>query len=103
MTRKLVFGLVGLVALLLAMLIWLRIRPRPENQLPGKFPEELVFVRSADDAVNAGVRFTPPKNSAKPMAIIWVHGWGYWCILQRISDRRRPHLRRNVGSIFSGT
>jgi pimeloyl-ACP methyl ester carboxylesterase len=76
MTRKLVLGLVGLVALLLAILIWPRIRPRPENQLPGKFPEELVFVRTADDVVNAGVRFTPPKNSAKPIAIIWVHGWG---------------------------
>jgi|SRR5271156_5411706 len=55
---------------------WLRIHPRPENQLPGKFPEELVFVRSADDVVNAGVRFTAPTNSAKPIAIIWVHGWG---------------------------
>lgn len=49
---------------------------RPENQLPGKFPEEIVFARSSDDVVNAGVWFTPPKQSAKPLAVIWVHGWG---------------------------
>jgi pimeloyl-ACP methyl ester carboxylesterase len=44
--------------------------------MPGKFPEELVYVRSTDDVVNAGVRFTPPKSSAWPIAIVWVHGWG---------------------------
>ncbi len=42
----------------------------------GKFPEQIVYVRSDDDIVDAGVIFTPPKNSAKPIAIIWIHGWG---------------------------
>ncbi|MFY9726227.1 MAG: alpha/beta fold hydrolase [Bryobacteraceae bacterium] len=75
MSRKTVLGLVG-IALLLSILLWFRTRPRPENQMPGKFPEELVFVRSTDDVVNAGVRFTPPTSFSKPIAIIWVHGWG---------------------------
>jgi len=45
--------------------------------MPGKFPEELVYVRSTDDVVNAGVMFTAPKSSLpRPIAIIWVHGWG---------------------------
>ncbi len=50
--------------------------PRPENQKPGKFPEELVYARSKDDVVNGGAIFTPPKDLAKPVAIIWIHGWG---------------------------
>jgi pimeloyl-ACP methyl ester carboxylesterase len=49
---------------------------RPENQKPGKFPEELVYSRTKDDIVNAGVMFVPAKESAKPIAVIWIHGWG---------------------------
>jgi len=50
--------------------------PRPENQKPGKFPEEVVFVRSKDDVVSGGVLFTASKQTGKPMAVVWVHGWG---------------------------
>jgi pimeloyl-ACP methyl ester carboxylesterase len=42
----------------------------------GKFPEELVYVRSEDDIVNGGAIFTPPKDSAKAVAVVWIHGWG---------------------------
>jgi hypothetical protein len=30
----------------------------PENQKPGKLPEQLVYARSADDVVDGGVLFT---------------------------------------------
>ena len=43
---------------------------------PGKFPEELVWVKSEDDIINGGVMFTSSKESAKPVAVIWIHGWG---------------------------
>jgi pimeloyl-ACP methyl ester carboxylesterase len=39
-------------------------------------PEEIVFVKSSDDIVNAGVIFNPQKNTTKHVAVIWVHGWG---------------------------
>jgi pimeloyl-ACP methyl ester carboxylesterase len=42
----------------------------------GKFPEELVYARTNDGVIDAGVIFTPLKNSAKPVAVIWIHGWG---------------------------
>jgi pimeloyl-ACP methyl ester carboxylesterase len=42
----------------------------------GKFPEQLVYVRTGDDVVQGGVIFTPPKDLAKPVAIILIHGWG---------------------------
>jgi pimeloyl-ACP methyl ester carboxylesterase len=43
---------------------------------PGKHPEQLVYVRAEDDIVNGGVIFTPPRESARPIAVIWIHGWG---------------------------
>lgn len=43
---------------------------------PGKFPEQLVFARSKDDVVNGGVMFTPPKEAAKSIAVVWIPGWG---------------------------
>jgi pimeloyl-ACP methyl ester carboxylesterase len=42
----------------------------------GKYPEELVYARAGDDIVNAGAFFIPPKESTKPVAVVWVHGWG---------------------------
>ncbi len=49
---------------------------RPERMRPGKFPEQLVYVRTQDDVVDSGAIFTPPPDSAKPLAVIWIHGWG---------------------------
>jgi pimeloyl-ACP methyl ester carboxylesterase len=75
MVRNLVIGLLG-VGLILTVFLLVRHNSRPELQAAGKFPEELVYVRSTDDVVSAGVRFAPAKSSAKLLAIIWVHGWG---------------------------
>jgi pimeloyl-ACP methyl ester carboxylesterase len=42
----------------------------------GKYPEELVSAQTSDDIVNGGAFFIPPKEVTKPVAVIWVHGWG---------------------------
>jgi pimeloyl-ACP methyl ester carboxylesterase len=39
-------------------------------------PEELVRVQAKDGIPNGGVIYSPPKDVAKPIAIIWIHGWG---------------------------
>lgn len=49
---------------------------RPEAIDPPSSPEQVVFARSQDDVVNGGMLFVPPRDSAKPLAIIWIHGWG---------------------------
>jgi len=46
--------------------------PRPERMTAGKFPEEIVYVRSRDNIVSGGAIFTAPKDSAKPVAIILI-------------------------------
>ena len=47
-----------------------------DDKKAGKFTERIVQVQSKDDIVNVGALFAPPKDVAKPIAIIWVHGWG---------------------------
>src|SRR5690242_18734858 len=42
----------------------------------GTVTEELVSVRSDDGFTQGGAVFAPPKGSAKPAAVIWVHGSG---------------------------
>jgi pimeloyl-ACP methyl ester carboxylesterase len=66
-------------ALLLAAaagLLWLRHAPRRITVTEGRFPEELVYIRSADEIVNGGVMFTAQKTPAQRVAIVWIHGWG---------------------------
>lgn len=77
MARKLVIAILGAILVgVAAFLVGLRMNFHPENQKPGKFPEQLVYVRAADDVVDGGVLFTSPSSPPKPLAIIWVHGWG---------------------------
>ena len=77
MLKRLVLGLGGAVLIAGAFGAGLLMRPpRPEHQKPGKFPEQIVFVRSSDDVVSAGVLFSPPQTQSKPLAVIWVHGRG---------------------------
>jgi pimeloyl-ACP methyl ester carboxylesterase len=74
--RRLVATAVLVALLAIAFLLWRGSLPRPERMTVGKFPEQLVYVRSKDDVVDAGAIFTPPKDLAKPIAVIWIHGWG---------------------------
>jgi len=75
MKKQLALGAVGAILIALAaFFLGLRMNFHPENQKPGKFPEQLVYVRSADDVVGGGVLFTSTSLPSKPLAIIWVHG-----------------------------
>ena len=77
MLNRLVLGIAGAVLIAGAFGAGILMRPpRPENQKPGKFPEQIVYVRSSDDVVSAGVMFSPPQTQSKRLAVIWVHGWG---------------------------
>jgi pimeloyl-ACP methyl ester carboxylesterase len=77
MLNRLVLGIAGAVLIAGGFGAGLVMRPpRPENQKPGKFPEQIVYVRSFDDVVSAGVMFSPPQTQSKRLAVIWVHGWG---------------------------
>jgi len=74
--RRLSAIAVFLIGVLAVIVLWLRYAPHAITVTEGKFPEELVYVRSADDIVNGGAMFTASKSSARPIAVIWIHGWG---------------------------
>lgn len=76
MKRKVALGVGVILVALAAFFLGLRLNFHPENQKPGQFPEQLVYVRSADDVVDGGILFTTSNPPPKPLAIIWVHGWG---------------------------
>jgi pimeloyl-ACP methyl ester carboxylesterase len=76
-TRRGVTAIAAAVALLVTtFLLWRGCVPRAVTVTAGKFPEQLVYVRSSDDIISGGAMFAPPVDSAKPIAIIWIHGWG---------------------------
>ena len=47
-----------------------------DNQKAAGFAEQVVRVHTKDDIVASGALFAPPKDVAKPVAVIWIHGWG---------------------------
>jgi pimeloyl-ACP methyl ester carboxylesterase len=76
----------------------------------GKYPEELVYATSSDNIVNGGAFFIPPKESTKPVAVIWVHGWGvnfysptYVRIGRALADRGYPCVAVNTRMHDIGT
>ncbi|MFZ0821222.1 MAG: alpha/beta fold hydrolase [Candidatus Acidiferrales bacterium] len=68
---------VASVAVLVSVifLIWYKASTPPEV-IAAKLPEQVVFAHTSDDIIDAGVMFTPASDHAKPVAIIWIHGWG---------------------------
>jgi pimeloyl-ACP methyl ester carboxylesterase len=46
------------------------------NQKAAAFAEQIVEVQAKDDIVDSGALFAPPKDAAKSLAVIWIHGWG---------------------------
>jgi pimeloyl-ACP methyl ester carboxylesterase len=76
-TRRQLTATVAVLALLgTAFLLRQRYAPRAITVTAGKHPEELVYVRSKDDVISGGMIFNAPRNRARPIAVIWVHGWG---------------------------
>jgi pimeloyl-ACP methyl ester carboxylesterase len=78
MTRRPLIAVAAALTLLATIVLLHQVLGlRRESKLTlGRFPEELVYARATDGIHNGGVIFAPPKNGAKPIAIIWVHGWG---------------------------
>lgn len=45
-----------------------------DNHKAGEIAERIVQVQTKDAVADAGALFAPPKNIAKPFAVIWIHG-----------------------------
>jgi len=104
MKKQVAIGVFGAILIAAAAFFsGLRMNFHPENQKPGKFPEQLVYVRAADDVVNSGAYFTSTSAPSKSLAIIWVHGWGanfyspsYVGIGRALAERGFPTISVNT-------
>lgn len=76
-TRRQFTAIASVLALLgTAFLPWQGSVRGAGKETAGKFTEELVSVQSEDGIPNGGAIFAPSKDSAKRIAVIWIHGWG---------------------------
>jgi pimeloyl-ACP methyl ester carboxylesterase len=104
MVKRIILGTLALAAIAgVDFLIRHRLAPRPENQSPGKFPEQVVFARSGDDVVSGGVIFRVPKEVAKLVAVIWIHGWGVNFYLPSYVGIGRALAERGFTTISANT
>lgn len=85
-------------------------QPASSSNDARRFREELVHAKSSDGINNGGAMFMPPKEAAKPIAIIWVHGWGvnfyypsYVNIGRALAERGFPCLTVNTRMHDIGT
>jgi pimeloyl-ACP methyl ester carboxylesterase len=108
--------LVGLVAISFllggasAIVGWQSLGPRRIVVTAGTFPEELVYVRAEDGVINGGALFRPPEDVAKPILLIWIHGWGvnfyqptYTMIGRRLAEQNFSTLVVNTRMHDVGT
>src|SRR5450631_3796142 len=65
-----------LLILALGAFIYLKGFKNNINVKNATLPEQIVFTKSNDDVLNAGVMFSAKKEVAKTIAVILVHGWG---------------------------
>ncbi len=76
----------------------------------GKLPEQLVYARSDDQIVNGGAMFAPREGATKPVAVLWVPGWGvnfyhpaYVSICRALAERGHACLSVNTRMHDLGT
>ncbi len=74
--RRIIGILSILVIMALGTFIYLKIFKFDVHVKNAALPEQIVFVNSNDDILNAGVIFSAKKEMAKSIAVILVHGWG---------------------------
>src|SRR4030095_1617082 len=76
-TQRQITAIAGALALAgTAFLLWQGTVHGARKETVGKFTEELVYARATDGIPNGGVIFATPKDSAKRIAVIWIHCWG---------------------------
>ena len=95
-----------IVAVIAAVLIAFQVQDlaaQSDNRTPVEFGEQVVHVQTKDDIVDSGALFIPPKDKAKPIAIIWIHGWGVNFYFPTYLGIGRALARRGYTTITANT
>jgi pimeloyl-ACP methyl ester carboxylesterase len=68
-----------------------------------KIAEQIVHVQTKDDIADSGALFIPPKEIAKPIAILWIHGWGVNFYFPSYVEIGRELAKRGYTTISANT
>lgn len=74
-----------------------------EKREAGQFSEQIVHVRTRDDVVDSGALFAPPKDVAKPIAVLWIPGWGVNFYFPTYVEIGRALAKRGYTTITANT
>lgn len=70
---------------------------------PAEITEQLVHVDTKDEIADSGALFAPPRDAAKPIAVIWIHGWGVNFYFPTYVEIGRALARRGYTTITANT
>lgn len=74
-----------------------------DEREPVQFAEQIVHVQTSDDVADSGALFVPPKSVTKPVAIIWIHGWGVNFYFRTYVEIGRALAKRGYATITANT
>jgi pimeloyl-ACP methyl ester carboxylesterase len=75
--QKLFHFIIGsFILVAVCVIIYQQVEKRKPVAIKANLLEEIVYVRTDDDIVDAGVMLSPKKENMKPVAVILLHGWG---------------------------
>jgi len=74
-----------------------------DKRRPAEVTEELVHVQTKDDIADSGALFAPPKDVTKPIAVIWIHGWGVNFYFPTYVEIARALAKRGYTTITANT
>jgi pimeloyl-ACP methyl ester carboxylesterase len=95
-----------IVAVIAAFLLGFHVQylaAQSNQQGPAAFTEQVVHVQTKDDIADSGALFAPPKDVAKPIAIIWIHGWGVNFYFPTYVEIGRALAKRGYTTITANT
>jgi pimeloyl-ACP methyl ester carboxylesterase len=102
--RSLIGRIVTIVAVALVAFHLQNLAAQSDKRGPAEIAEQLVHVQTKDDIADSGALFAPsPKDVAKPIAIIWIHGWGVNFYFPTYVDIGRALAKRGYTTITANT
>src|SRR4029077_439569 len=95
--------IVTIVAAALVFFYVQNLAAQSEKRGPAEVVEQLVHVQTKDDIANSGALFAAPKDVAKPIAIVWIHGWGVNFYFPTYVEIGRALAKRGYTTITANT
>ena len=95
--------IVTMVAAVLVAFPAQNLAAQSDKRGPVEIAEQLVHVQTKDDIADSGALFAPPKGLAKPIAVIWIHGWGVNFYFPTYVEIGRALAKRGYTTITANT